>query len=172
MMPSLIKASFEKTEIYPINCNIFTKEDFAPSKTSSTIAWTSSSFPADVQSSDPVIPSDAKTESDESNDEGLGWVTIANADFADDSEDDDPDYEITTNMTLTSASMPGPSIGLSMATTDPSKDDSISQSPSHEPCYCTCCTCSSSPSSAFIDADDLIRHIYHDMSLMQNHHDD
>ena len=50
----LIKKAFEKTGLHPINRHIFTEEDFAPSKASSTVAHVPSTFPADFPSSDPA----------------------------------------------------------------------------------------------------------------------
>ena len=50
----LIKKAFEKTGLHPINWHIFTEEDFAPSKASSTVAHVPSTFPADFPSSDPA----------------------------------------------------------------------------------------------------------------------
>ena len=60
----LIEKAFEKTGIYPVNPNIFTKEDFAPSKASSSKAHVPDSFPDDVPSSDLAIPSDAESDSE------------------------------------------------------------------------------------------------------------
>ena len=54
MTKDLIAKAFEKTGLYPVNRQIFTEEDFAPSKASSTIAHVPSSFPADFPSSDPA----------------------------------------------------------------------------------------------------------------------
>ena len=54
MTKKLIKKAFEKTGLHPINWHIFTEEDFAPSKASSTVAHVPSTFPADFPSSDPA----------------------------------------------------------------------------------------------------------------------
>jgi hypothetical protein len=91
MTEHLIKTGSKKTGIYPINPNVFTKEDFAPSKASSTIAWAPSSYPADVPSSGTAIPSDAETEND-----GGDTLVVQNfrdIEFDEESELDDPDYE-------------------------------------------------------------------------------
>jgi hypothetical protein len=68
MTKDLIAKAFEKTGLYPVNRQIFTEEDFAPSKASSTIAHVPSSFPADFPSSDPAEAShdDTQLESDQS----------------------------------------------------------------------------------------------------------
>ena len=54
MTKELITKAFEKTGLHPVNRQIFTEEDFAPSKASSTVAHVPSSFPADFPSSDPA----------------------------------------------------------------------------------------------------------------------
>ena len=68
MTKDLIAKAFEKTGLYPVNCQIFTEENFAPSKASSTIAHIPSSFSADFPSSDPAEAScnDTQLESDQS----------------------------------------------------------------------------------------------------------
>ena len=92
MTQTLIKSGFKKTGIYPLNRNVFTKEDFAPSKASSTIAWTPSSYPEEVPSSDPAIPSDAESERD-SNVDGQENRAFRDAHFEDESGEDDPSYK-------------------------------------------------------------------------------
>jgi len=62
MTKELIKVAFEKTGIYPINRQVFEPEDFAPSKVSSSIAHVPDTFPDDVPSSDPIVPSDVEDE--------------------------------------------------------------------------------------------------------------
>ena len=62
MTQELIKKAFEKFGIYSVNCSVFQPEDFAPSKASLPVAHVPNSFPANVPSSDPVEPSDAKDE--------------------------------------------------------------------------------------------------------------
>ncbi|KAH9015204.1 hypothetical protein EDB85DRAFT_2211933 [Lactarius pseudohatsudake] len=54
MTKDLIKKAFEKTGLYPVNRQIFTADDFAPSRASSVIAHVPGSFPADFPSSDPA----------------------------------------------------------------------------------------------------------------------
>ena len=43
----LIKKAFEKTGVYPVKWTVFTKEDFAPSKVSYSIAHVPDDFPDD-----------------------------------------------------------------------------------------------------------------------------
>lgn len=73
MTKELIKKAFEKTGLHPVNQQIFTEEDFAPSKASSTVAHVPSSFPANFPSSDPAEVSHddgAQSELDPSNLDG------------------------------------------------------------------------------------------------------
>jgi hypothetical protein len=65
LFPDLIRTSFEKTGLFPLNRNVFREEDFAPSKATSTTAWTPDSFPDEIPSSDPAIPTDDEDEADE-----------------------------------------------------------------------------------------------------------
>jgi hypothetical protein len=67
--PELIKTAFRKTGIYPLNPDIFTADDFAPSKSFSTVAHVPTSFPYDVPSSPPAQSSDL--DSDTSDEEYL-----------------------------------------------------------------------------------------------------
>ena len=64
VMGDLIRTAFSKTGIYPINRNVFSEEDFAPSMASSSSAHVPASFPDDVPSSDMAIPTDAESEED------------------------------------------------------------------------------------------------------------
>ena len=67
----LIKTAFRLTGLSPFNPDIFTNEDFAPSKASSVVAHFPQSYPEEVQSSSP-FPTDMETEqesSDSSDDE-------------------------------------------------------------------------------------------------------
>lgn len=56
--PDLIKTAFRKTGIHPLNPNIFTADDFAPSKSFSTVAHVPTSFPHEIPSSPPAQSSD------------------------------------------------------------------------------------------------------------------
>lgn len=58
LKPELIRKAFEKTGIYPVNVNIFTDADFAPSKASSTKLHTPENFPNEVPMSPPAVPTD------------------------------------------------------------------------------------------------------------------
>src|SRR5271168_2432949 len=57
MTKELIAKAFEKTGVYPVNRAVFEHEEFAPSKTTSSIANIPDSFPH-VPSSDPIEPPD------------------------------------------------------------------------------------------------------------------
>ena len=61
MTPDLIAKAFEKTGLYPVNRSVFTPEDFAPSKASSTIAHVPKTFPDAFPSSDPAEHSDSES---------------------------------------------------------------------------------------------------------------
>ncbi|KAF8148035.1 hypothetical protein B0H34DRAFT_679959 [Crassisporium funariophilum] len=54
MTKELITKAFEHTGLYPVRCTVFSKEDFAPSKVSSSIAHVPDDFPLDFPSSDPI----------------------------------------------------------------------------------------------------------------------
>ncbi|KAF8975336.1 hypothetical protein BDQ17DRAFT_1441565 [Cyathus striatus] len=71
MLPDLIKESFRKTGLYPFNRNVFTKEDFAPSKVTSTVAHTPDDYPDNIPSSDTAVMT-----SDEDTDDGDTPSTI------------------------------------------------------------------------------------------------
>ena len=53
MNKELIAKAFKKTGLYPVRHTVFTKEDFALSKASSSIAHVPDDFPAEFPSSDP-----------------------------------------------------------------------------------------------------------------------
>jgi len=61
MMPHLIAKAFKRTGIYPVNHSIFTLEDFAPSRASSTIAYVPDTFPHAFPASDPIKYSDSES---------------------------------------------------------------------------------------------------------------
>jgi hypothetical protein len=71
MTPHLIAKAFKKTGLYPVNRFVFTLEDFAPSKASSTIAYVPETFPDDFPASDPIELSDAETIQDSGSDDDL-----------------------------------------------------------------------------------------------------
>jgi hypothetical protein len=58
--PEMIKSSFVATGIHPINRNVFDDHDFAPSQTTSGRALVGSSYPDEIPSSDPAIPTDVE----------------------------------------------------------------------------------------------------------------
>ncbi|KAF9009678.1 hypothetical protein BDQ17DRAFT_1421842 [Cyathus striatus] len=63
--PDLICKSFEKTGIYPINCNVFKDEDFTPSQSFSHHATMGASYPDEVLTSDSAISSDSESDCDD-----------------------------------------------------------------------------------------------------------
>ena len=68
MTKDLIIKSFKVTGLYPVDRTVFTQEDFAPSKASSSTAHVPNDFPEEFPSSDPIeIDSDYKPASNDSN---------------------------------------------------------------------------------------------------------
>lgn len=63
MTKELIAKAFEKTGLHPVNHQIFTREDFAPSKASSNVTHVPISFLADFPSSDLAEASDDNMQS-------------------------------------------------------------------------------------------------------------
>lgn len=102
MSAALMKSAFKKTGLYPVNRTVFTEEDFAPSKASSTTAWTPDSFPDDVPTSDIEIPSDAESEDEWIDEDDVipaavqPSQSILTLELDDDDElsDDDPDFTL------------------------------------------------------------------------------
>ena len=100
--------------IYSINLGVFTKEDFAPSQALSTIVHVPSSFPLDVLTSDPAIPSDAKMESSESDNDSSTPTCFVDLDL---SKDDNMDLTEETQclnhiiLKLATISYPKPILG-------------------------------------------------------------
>ena len=76
----LIAKSFEKTGLYPVNCSVFTSNNFASSKASSSIAYVSDTFPDDFPSSDPIEPPDSDQSSDSDSDLSDGDFVITTDD--------------------------------------------------------------------------------------------
>ena len=112
--PELIRMLFLKMGIYSINLGVFTKEDFAPSQVLSTIVHVPSSFPLDVLTSDPAIPSDAKMESSESDNDSSNPTCFVDLDL---SKDDNMDLTEETQclnhiiLKLATISYPKPILG-------------------------------------------------------------
>lgn len=87
LLPELIQKSFRKTGLYPVNRNVFTDHDFAPSKVTSTQVSLPDSFPEDIPSSDPAVPTDCEDSNNSDNED---------SDFCDDTdsrEEGDSDTE-------------------------------------------------------------------------------
>ena len=86
MTRQIIAKAFEKTGLYPVNRAVFTPEDFAPSKASSTIAYVPETFPGAFPPSDPIELSDSETIHDSgSEDDNDPTFTINDEPDADDS---------------------------------------------------------------------------------------
>jgi hypothetical protein len=95
----VIKNAFSATGIYPINWEVFSAEDFAPSETTSGRALVGPSYPAEVPSSDPAIPTDIE-DSDYEDDyiSDYGNMVI---DLDDDSNDESGSSDDDRNLTPT-----------------------------------------------------------------------
>jgi len=112
MTKELVQKAFEKTGLYPVNCNVFTDEDFAPSQASSTVAHVPPSYPLDFPSSDPAEPdldyepswpgSDDKSDSDSSSSSsGSESDDLIGNDSSDDDSDNDLNSDDNAESTLT-----------------------------------------------------------------------
>jgi hypothetical protein len=89
MTPHLISKAFEKTGLYPVNRFVFTPEDFAPSRASSTIAHVPATFPDAVPPSDPIDFSDSESvQGSESTDDSDSTFILDEPDGLDDDTDD------------------------------------------------------------------------------------
>jgi len=90
----LIQTAFCTTGIFPINPGVFMAEEFAPSRASSSIAHVPDSFPADVPTSDPAIPTDAEEEGSslDSDTDCARIQPFSTAILPDDDSDEDSDY--------------------------------------------------------------------------------
>ena len=75
----LIKSAFRATGIHPLNQNVFTDEDYAPSQSFSVIAHAPDTYPTDVPTSPPIeFSSELHSESDPDgdSDDGLDNRTV------------------------------------------------------------------------------------------------
>jgi hypothetical protein len=89
MTPHLISKAFKKTGLYPVDRSVFTPEDFAPSRASSTIAHVPATFPDAVPSSDPIDFSDSESvQGSESTDDSDSTFIIDEPDGLDGDADD------------------------------------------------------------------------------------
>jgi hypothetical protein len=88
IIPHLIAKVFEKTGLYPVNCSVFTPEDFAPSKASSTIAYVPETFPDTFPSSDMVKLSESESIQDSGSQDDSDSIFII------DNEPDDLDDDV------------------------------------------------------------------------------
>jgi len=78
----LIQSAFKKTGIYPFNPEVFTDKDFALSNATSSKAHVPESFPPEVRSSSPAVPSDAEgKQSDENSDKDTSKSGDDDSDF-------------------------------------------------------------------------------------------
>ena len=91
--PHLIAKAFEKTGLYPVNRSIFTPEDFAPSKASSTIAYVPETFPDAFPSSDAIELSESETIQDSGSQDDSDSTFIID-DEPDDLDNDVDDYNL------------------------------------------------------------------------------
>jgi DDE superfamily endonuclease len=116
MTPELCSSAFSYTGIYPFNPNIFTDDDFAPTKSFSNSMHAPQTFPAEAPSSSP-LPSDlsncdiSSEGSDDTNTDSEGLPIAEGArvpvqlDW--DTDPDDPDYEPPAdNVSASSATCP------------------------------------------------------------------
>ncbi|KAF9450871.1 hypothetical protein P691DRAFT_788267 [Macrolepiota fuliginosa MF-IS2] len=84
---------FQKTGLYPVNHDVFTDTDFAPSQASSTQVHVPDSFPLNIPSSDPAIPSDAESEyGTDSGDQNFPHTINTIITLSDDKLEDDTNY--------------------------------------------------------------------------------
>ena len=98
MTKELIAKAFEKTGLHPVNRQVFTEEDFAPSRASSTMAHVPNSFPLDVPSSDPAELSHDDMDSDPDDDNFIPSDLESN-------NDDEEAVEPVSGITTTLASL-------------------------------------------------------------------
>jgi hypothetical protein len=97
--PKIIKSAFQATGIYPLNPNVFTNDNFAPSQSFSTLAHVPSSYPTDIPTSPIAIPTDSETSETGSDDEmasdnakGDAYSALKNAGDGDGESSDESSY--------------------------------------------------------------------------------
>ncbi|KAF5325486.1 hypothetical protein D9619_009916 [Psilocybe cf. subviscida] len=86
-----IAKAFKNTGIFPANRDIFTNDDFAPSRATSAYANVPDSYPLELRSSSPFVPSDAESDSDyEQESDGSMMDASADDSVQPESETDNP----------------------------------------------------------------------------------
>ena len=84
--PELVKTAFRKTGIYPLNPDIFTADEFAPSKSFSSVAHVPPSFPIDILSSPPAHSSELEATDAEYSPSEIGSESHSESDSESDSD--------------------------------------------------------------------------------------
>lgn len=94
MKLSSIQSAFRTTGLFPVNRNVFSDEDFAPSMSSSSKAHVPDSFPTDTPTLPLAIPSDIESDSDDDDESGVAVDQTQPCPFTEEelqSDDDDSD---------------------------------------------------------------------------------